>query len=91
MLTLPTHREVPMKMIVASMLALALTASVAQAGTCSADAKDKKLAGAALKSFMTKCERDAKTTCSTNAKDKKLAGAAATSFTNKCVKDSVGS
>ena len=30
--------------------------------TCKSDAADKKLAGAALKSFMTKCERDATTT-----------------------------
>jgi hypothetical protein len=27
--------------------------------TCKSDAADKKLAGAALKSFMTKCEKDA--------------------------------
>ena len=80
-----------MKVVFASLLALALTATVAQAGTCSADAKDKKLAGAALKSFMTKCEKDAKSTCDASAKDKKLAGAAATSFTGKCVRDAVGS
>ena len=79
-----------MKVVFASLLALALTATVAQAGTCSADAKDKKLAGAALKSFMTKCEKDAKSTCDASAKDKKLAGAAATSFTGKCVRDAVG-
>ena len=27
--------------------------------TCKSDAADKKLAGAAMKSFMTKCEKDA--------------------------------
>jgi hypothetical protein len=58
--------------------------------TCAATAKDKKLAGAALKSFMTKCEKDAKTKCTANAKDKKLHGAAETSFTKKCVKDATG-
>jgi hypothetical protein len=79
-----------MKVVFASILALALTAGTAMAGTCSADAKDKKLAGAALKSFMTKCERDAKSSCDLSAKDKKLAGAAATSFTGKCVRDAVG-
>ena len=36
--------------------------------TCKSDAADKKLAGAALKSFMTKCERDATTTCETDFK-----------------------
>ena len=58
--------------------------------TCKSDAADKKLAGAALKSFMTKCERDATTTCETNSKDKKLAGAAKTSHMKKCVGDAVG-
>ena len=66
-------------------------AACAQTATCGSQAGDKKLAGAALKSFMTKCERDAKTTCDTSAADKKLAGAAKTSFTKKCVSDAVGS
>jgi len=58
--------------------------------TCKSVAADKKLAGAALKSFMTKCERDATTTCETDSKDKKLAGAAKTSHMKKCVGDAVG-
>jgi len=58
--------------------------------TCKAKAGDKKLAGAALNSFMTKCESDAKTACDTQAADKKLAGAAKDSFTKKCVKDAAG-
>jgi hypothetical protein len=58
--------------------------------TCDARAKDKKLAGAALTSFMTKCEKDAKASCDTTAKAKNLHGAAETSFTTKCVKDAVG-
>jgi hypothetical protein len=58
--------------------------------SCKAQAADKKLAGAALTSFMNKCERDAKTACNTHASDKKLSGAAKDSFTKKCVKDAVG-
>jgi hypothetical protein len=59
--------------------------------TCKSDATDKKLAGAALKSFMTKCERDAKTTCEADSKAKNLAGAAKNSHMKKCVVDAVGS
>jgi hypothetical protein len=62
----------------------------AQSATCSASAAEKKLAGAALKSFMTKCEGDAKKSCDASAKEKKLAGAALKSFTTKCVSDKVG-
>ena len=57
--------------------------------TCKSEAADKKLAGAALKSFMTKCERDAATTCEADSKEK-LAGAAKTSHMKKCVGDAVG-
>lgn len=70
--------------------AFMLTANVAHAASCTADAGEKKLAGAAKTSFMTKCENDAKATCDKEAGDKKLAGAAKTSFTTKCVKDAVG-
>ena len=59
--------------------------------SCKAQASDKKLAGAALNSFMKKCETDAQKACDTAATDKKLNGAAKTSFTKKCVTDSVGS
>jgi hypothetical protein len=58
--------------------------------SCKGQATEKKLAGAALNSFMTKCERDMKASCDTQASDKKLYGAAKASFTNKCVKDTVG-
>jgi hypothetical protein len=58
--------------------------------TCKSDATDKKLAGAALKSFMTKCEKDAKGTCELDSKEKKLAGAAKNSHMKKCVTDAVG-
>lgn len=60
------------------------------AASCKEEAGKKKLAGAALTSFMGKCERDAQAACDTKAGAKKLAGAAKTSFTKKCVTDSVG-
>jgi hypothetical protein len=74
---------------IALAIAMIVTAAPAYA-SCQSDAADKRLAGAALKSFMTKCERDAKTTCNQHAVDMKLAGAAKNSHINKCVKDAVG-
>ena len=73
-------------------LILAATTAAAQAptSTCKAEAEQKKLAGAALKSFMTKCEKDATTACSKSASDKKLSGAAKSSHVKKCVSDAVG-
>ncbi len=53
---------------------------------CVTQATDKKLAGAAKTSFMTKCER---TACEGQAADKKLAGAAKTSFVKRCVSDAM--
>jgi hypothetical protein len=53
---------------------------------CVTQATDKKLAGAAKTSFLTKCER---TACESQAADKKLAGAAKTSFVKKCTKDAL--
>ncbi len=58
--------------------------------TCKSQATDRKLAGAALNSFMKKCETEAQAACDTSAADKKLSGAARTSFTKKCVTDTVG-
>ena len=58
--------------------------------SCKAQASDKKLAGAALNSFMKKCETDAQKVCDAAAVDRKLNGAAKTSFTKKCVTDAVG-
>jgi len=74
-------------------IALVLTVCVMSGpafATCKSDAADKKLAGAALKSFMTKCEKDANTTCEADSKSKNLAGAAKTSHMKKCVSDAVG-
>jgi hypothetical protein len=70
--------------------AFAQTATPEAKPSCKAQATDKKLAGAALTSFMKKCETDAGAACDTAAADKKLAGAAKASFTKKCVTDAVG-
>ncbi|KAA2244042.1 hypothetical protein [Salinarimonas soli] len=74
-------------------LSLGLTAGTPAlaAESCKAQATGKKLAGAAMTSFMTKCERDAGAACDLQAGERKLAGAAKTSFTKKCVSDAVGS
>ena len=87
-------REVMMHTLTISIVVAAvMAASIAAASadeSCKAQAADKKLAGAALTSFMTKCEKDATAVCDTQAADKKLSGAAKDSFTKKCVKDAVG-
>jgi psiF repeat len=83
--------EEAMRILLAALISVTLCgAALADTATCSATAKDKKLAGAALKSFMTKCERDAKSKCDADAKAKKLHGAAQTSFTKKCIRDATG-
>ena len=66
-------------------LAAAPTLAFAE-DACMTQATDKKLAGAAKTSFLTKCER---TACEGQAADKKLAGAAKTSFVKKCVTDAM--
>ena len=81
------------KMFLAALLSIFAATAFAQDAattTCKAQASEKNLAGAALKSFMTKCQKDATTTCTSQASEKKLAGAAKTSFTKKCVRDAVG-
>jgi hypothetical protein len=74
------------------MLALLLTligvGSALADDTCQSKAMDKNgkpLAGAALKSFMTKCNTDSCTTKAVDKNGKPLAGAAKTSFMKKCV------
>ncbi|HEV2512889.1 hypothetical protein [Bosea sp. (in: a-proteobacteria)] len=80
-----------MKTLILAALAAGLSsAAFAQSPSCSAQATEKKLAGAAKTSFVTKCEKDAGAACDKQAADKKLAGAAKSSFTTKCVKDAVG-
>ena len=79
-----------MKTILVVMSLLLSTSAFAADATCDVTAKDKKLHGAALTSFMKKCESDATTKCEADAKAKNLHGAAETSFTKKCVKDATG-
>jgi hypothetical protein len=62
----------------------------AQDVTCTANAAEKKLSGAAKTSFLKKCEKDAAAKCEMASKEKKLSGAAKSSFSKKCVKDAVG-
>lgn len=72
-------------------IALGFAGSVfAQDATCTANAAEKKLAGAAKTSFLKKCEKDAAAKCEIASKEKKLYGAAKNSFSKKCVKDAVG-
>ena len=67
--------------------------SAVAASECEAKAAEKKLAGAAKTSFVTKCEKDAGTApamsaaCEKSAADKKLAGAAKNSHIKKCSAD----
>lgn len=80
-----------MKTFIALTAGLALCASGAFADpTCQDQATTKKLAGAALTSFMTKCQKEAAASCQKTSADKKLSGAAKTSFETKCVNDAVG-
>lgn len=60
------------------------------AGSCRSQADAKNLHGAAQTSFLTKCEKDARSKCNSDAKAKGLHGAAETSFTTKCMKDATG-
>lgn len=78
-------------LITVSLLTLLAQTAWADEVSCTAAATEKKLAGAAKTSFLTKCEKDAMARCDLAAGDKKLAGAAKNSFTKKCVKDAVGS
>jgi len=78
------------RIILALTLSLYAASALAAGSSCKEQATEKRLAGAALTSFMNKCQRDAQTSCNTSATEKKLAGAAKTSFTNKCVADAVG-
>ncbi len=78
-------------MLLAAILCLAAVNAWAAGTTCTSQASDKKLAGAAKTSFMKKCQSDAAATCTGTAQDRKLAGAAKTSFVKKCTVDAVGS
>jgi hypothetical protein len=86
-----------LKPICAAIFTTFLCVGLAHAdNNCEAQAKDKKLSGAAKYSFMAKCEKNAAepaasaaaSECAKQAVDKKLAGAAKASFIKKCTKDS---
>ena len=70
--------------------ALILSGQTAHAASCQEQAAGKRLAGAALSSFMKKCETDAKASCEKESSGKKLAGAAKNSFETKCLNDALG-
>jgi hypothetical protein len=72
-------------------IALLMACRSAYSESFKVEAGSKKLAGAAMTSFMKKCQTDAKSACDKSAAEKKLAGAAKDSFTKKCVTDAVGS
>ena len=72
-----------MKLAIPIAACLVITSAAHAQPSCTAQSAEKKLAGAAQKSFMTKCEADAKTACEKSAAEKKLAGAAKDSFTKK--------
>jgi hypothetical protein len=67
-----------MKRIILGALLVLLTIGPAVADSRKDRATAKKLAGAALTSFMTKCQKDANASCDAAAKSKKLSGAAKT-------------
>lgn len=85
----------PKFLLLAAVLGLSHLAAHA-APDCTAQAAEKKLAGAAKKSFVKKCEKDALAAnpatagCEAKAGEKKLAGAAKNSFVKKCVQDAGG-
>lgn len=79
------------KYLAASLMLCAFAGSAFAADTtCKSQASEKKLAGAALDSFMKKCEADAATACDADSKAKKLAGAALDAHMKKCINDKVG-
>src|ERR1700688_1903891 len=66
------NRRTTVKKLIATMAALAFCSSAALADpSCQDQATAKKLAGAALNSFMTKCEKDATAVCQKTSADKK--------------------
>src|ERR1044071_2600193 len=60
------------RILVACLLSLYAINTSAADSSCSAQAAEKKLAGAAKTSFMSKCERDAKASCDATSGEKKL-------------------
>jgi hypothetical protein len=83
-------RKLAFALAVGLMFSPALAQAQTPTATCKAEASEKKLAGAALKSFMRKCRRDARTACRDESKKQGLKGAAARSHTKKCRQEKVG-
>ena len=79
--------------LAAALVALCAFTGQTFAADCTAQAAEKKLAGAAKTSFVKKCEKDAMeahpgySACAKTSDEKKLAGAAKNSFMKKCVAD----
>jgi len=73
----------------ALIFAFSVAGTPAAAG-CMSDAQEKKLEGAALKTFMAKCRMDAITSCDADAKARNLSGLDKTNYTNKCLAQAVG-
>jgi hypothetical protein len=69
-----------MKTIAIVLASFFVVSAAMAADSCAVQATSKKLAGAALKSFATRC-------CKDQAAAQKLHGAAETSFTKKCLSD----
>ncbi len=59
--------------------------------TCQQQASERKLAGAAKNSFLSRCEKEATERCEAAASERKLAGAARSSNVKKCVNQALGS
>ena len=78
------------RVVLMLLLPICVVSGALAAPNCHDRAAEQNLAGAALTSFVKKCESDAMASCDKAAADKKLSGAAKTSFTNKCVKDAAG-
>ena len=70
-------------------LALTVLSSAAYAESCKVTSAEKKLAGAAMNSFMKKCETDAKKACDASAAEE-AQRRGQDSFTKKCVTDAIG-
>jgi hypothetical protein len=82
--------ESTMRYLVIVVSICAFGASALADASCTARAAEKKLAGAALTSFMKKCEEDAAAACDADSKSKNLSGAALDSHMKKCIADAVG-
>jgi hypothetical protein len=84
--------EMFMRLVVLCSFAVAALmpiASFAEGPSCNAVVAEKKLAGAAKNSSLTKCKKDASAACEATATERKLYGASKNSFVKKCVRIAV--